>query len=106
APAPHSSRTLRLVGAHDAPGSSHAEYAIRAFVDTAVRGNRVRDGFIDVPPLGDEDELALRDGLLPGTTPAGRAIGSAARNLADLEVGVALGSGAVRGWAHVGALLG
>ena len=106
APTPHVSRTVRLVGAHDGPGNSRAEYAIRAFVDGAARGSRVRDGYVDVPPLGPEDELAMRDGLLPVTTPAGRAIGSAARNLADLEVGVALGSGAVRGWAHVGALQG
>jgi NTE family protein len=106
APTPHISRTLRLVGAHDGPGNGRAEYVIRAFVDGAARGSRVRDGIIDVPPLGTEDELALRDGLLPLSTPAGRALGSAARNLADLEVGIALGSGAVRGWAHVGALHG
>jgi NTE family protein len=106
APPPHTKRTIRLVGAHDSLSGGRAEYAVRAFVDGAALGNRVRDGFVDVPPLKAEDESALRDGVLPVTTPAGRALGSAARNLADLEVGVALGSGAIRGWAHVGALQG
>ncbi|HEV8461362.1 MAG TPA: patatin-like phospholipase family protein [Gaiellaceae bacterium] len=106
APPPHTKRIIRLAGPHDSVGGGRAEYAVRAFVDGAARGNRVRDGFVDVPPLNAEDESALRDGILPVTTPAGRALGSAARNLADLEVGVALGSGAIRGWAHVGALQG
>ncbi len=106
APPPHVNRVVRLVGAHDGVGDGGAEYAIRAFVDGAVRGSRVRDGFIDVPPLAADDEASLRDGLLTLASPAGRALGSAARNLADLEVGVALGSGAIRGWAHVGALQG
>lgn len=106
APEPHADRHLALLGAHDAHGTHRTDYDIRAFVEGAVRRNRIRDRVVDVPPLGPDDEASLRDGLLPATTPAGRAIGSAARNLADLEVGLALGSGAIRGWAHVGALEG
>ena len=106
APPPHTSRRLRLVGAHDGPGDRTADYAVRAFVPNARPGNRIRDRVIDVPPLGPEDEAALQEGLLTLATPAGRALGTAARHLGDLEVGLALGSGAVRGWAHVGALEG
>src|SRR5262249_3400348 len=86
-PPPQPKRPARLAGPHGSIGGGRAEYAVRAFVDGAALGNRVRDGFIDVPPLNAEDEASLRDGVLPVTTPAGRALGSAARNLADLEVG-------------------
>ncbi len=103
---PHVDHVLRLVGAHDGPGDRNAEYAIRAFVEGAAPRSRIRDRILDIPPLTTEDEAALLEGLLPYSTPAGRAIGSAARNVTDLEIGVALGSGAVRGWAHVGALQG
>jgi NTE family protein len=106
APPPHTDRTIRLIGPHDAPLSGRGEYAVRAFVDGAAQHSRVRDGYIDVPPLSVEDEASLREGLLDVSSASGRAIGSAARNLADLEVGVALGSGAIRGWSHVGALQG
>ena len=106
APSPHAQRTLRLVGAHDGPGDGKAEYAVRAFVASPRPGNRIRDRVVDVPALGPEDEAALQDGILSLDTPAGRALGPVARHLTDLEVGVALGSGAVRGWAHVGALQG
>ena len=105
APQPHVDHHLRLIGPHEDPGSGE-DYAVRAFVEGAKRRNRIRDRVVDVPPLGADDEAAMREGLLPAKTAAGRAIGSAARNLADLEVGIALGSGAIRGWAHIGALQG
>lgn len=103
-PAPRADRTLRLVPAHDGGSRGRANYAIRAFVDGAEPGNRPSTGLVDLPPLDAADAAALREGVLPLSTPAGRAFGAVARNVADLEVGVALGGGAVRGWAHVGAL--
>src|SRR5581483_10767195 len=103
---PHVDHILRLVGAHDGDSGLRAEYVIRAFVDGAARGSRIRDRRIDVQPLVPDDEASLQDGGLTLASPAGRALGSAARHLTDLEIGVALGSGAVRGWAHVGALQG
>jgi NTE family protein len=54
--------------------------------------------------LNEMDEQALFTGLLPPTTAAGRALGWAARDLAGLKVGVALGAGGMRGFAHVGVL--
>jgi NTE family protein len=44
--------------------------------------------------------------LLPADTDAGRALGRLARRLTGLEVGVALGTGSMRGYAHIGALRG
>lgn len=58
----------------------------------------------DLVEPGREDDAALAVGLLPLTTATGKAHGRAARELAGLRVGVALGSGSVRGYAHIGAL--
>ncbi|HET7855609.1 MAG TPA: patatin-like phospholipase family protein [Gaiellaceae bacterium] len=57
-----------------------------------------------LPELEAEEERALSRGLLPTTGAAGRAVGPLARELAQLKVGIALGSGSVRGYAHVGVL--
>ena len=52
------------------------------------------------------DEEALRAGVLPSTTAAGRTLGRLARQLTGLTVGLALGAGGLRGFAHVGVLRG
>jgi NTE family protein len=61
-------------------------------------------GILSVPPLEETDLLALRSGLLPPTTPAGRCLGWMARRLTGSTVGLALGAGGVKGYAHVGVL--
>jgi NTE family protein len=61
-------------------------------------------GLLRVPPLRPSDEDAIRRGLLPPDTPASRALGYAARDLTGLKVGLALGGGAARGYAHCGVL--
>jgi NTE family protein len=66
-------------------------------LELASRGARV-------PRLGQDEERALRSGLISTAGEAGRAIGSLARELTQLRVGIALGSGSVRGYAHVGVL--
>ena len=58
----------------------------------------------DLPRLGNEDEHALRGRVLPATTPAGRVVGRVARDIAGLRVGLALGAGSQRGYAHFGVL--
>jgi NTE family protein len=63
-----------------------------------------RDGVLHVPALDSIDLQGVHTGLLTAAGGAGRAIGWAARHVAGLKVGVALGAGAVRGYAHVGAL--
>src|SRR5439155_15307756 len=57
-----------------------------------------------VPALLPADEEALREGLLPSGTPAGAALGRVARDVAGLTVGLALGAGSIRGYAHCGVL--
>jgi NTE family protein len=57
-----------------------------------------------LPTLAREDEQALRSRLLPATTPAGRVVGRFARDIGGLRVGLALGAGSQRGYAHFGVL--
>jgi NTE family protein len=61
-------------------------------------------GVLRVPELSGRDDDGIRSGLLPPETPAGKALGWAARDLARLKVGIALGGGAARGYAHCGVL--
>lgn len=63
-----------------------------------------RDGIVRVPPLERSDLDALRNGFLPSSTPAGRALGWMARDFAGLKVGLALGAGSLLGYAHFGVL--
>jgi NTE family protein len=85
-------------------GVPPVDLTVRAWSN--VQGKRVgqRGGVLEIPPLRSEDERALGEGLLPPSTPAGRALGWLARDLAGLKVGVALGAGSVRGYAHFGVL--
>jgi NTE family protein len=101
----HTNRSLRLVGARDAAsGTTKTEYALRAWVDPDGRRRPDLDGELRIAPLTAEDESSLRKGVLSISSPGGSAIGSAARDVADARVGVALGGGAIRGWAHIGVL--
>jgi NTE family protein len=84
------------------PDASAAR-VIRAWSN--VEGQRPwHDGHTHLPALTPEDESALQEGLLPASTPAGGAIGWLARDVAGLKVGVALGAGSLRGYAHLGVL--
>ena len=68
------------------------------------REGRPVDALVAVPAFSDADLDALRDGVLPNATAAGRSVGRVARSLCGLSVGVALGAGSVRGFAHWGVL--
>jgi NTE family protein len=57
-----------------------------------------------VPPLTPRDHQAMVDGLLPNGSAAGAVLGWMARDLTGLKVGLALGTGASRGYAHLGVL--
>jgi NTE family protein len=59
---------------------------------------------VGLPPLSDLELESLRRGLLPNRTGAGRELGKVARTLCGLRVGIALGAGSVRGFAHWGVL--
>jgi NTE family protein len=74
-------------------------------VETHSEGEE-RERVTAVPRLSAHEEAWLERGLLPGDGPAGAALGRLARKLAGLRVGVALGAGSLRGYAHIGALRG
>jgi len=63
-----------------------------------------RNGIVRVPALGAEDERDLAAMRLPNRSPAGAALAWLAREMTGLHVGVALGAGSSRGYAHLGAL--
>jgi len=76
---------------------------VRAWM--AGRGPRPEvSGVLCVPELEPADETCLKAGLLPAATSAGRALGWEARELAGLKVGLALGAGSFKGYAHAGVL--
>jgi NTE family protein len=57
-----------------------------------------------VPPATAGDEARVGSGLLDISTPYGQAVGRLARAVLGLRVGVALGAGSTRGYAHFGVL--
>jgi NTE family protein len=61
-------------------------------------------GVLSVPPLTNTEREELRTGLLSTSGAAGKALGWAARDLAHLKVGVALGAGGSKGFGHLGVL--
>jgi len=85
-------RLLRLEGASgDGRG---AGAFVRTWEGTSVH----------VPPLTGSENDALANGLLPARSDGARSLGWLARDIAGLKVGVALGAGSLRGYAHVGVL--
>jgi NTE family protein len=98
-------RTVRLTGPESVDrGGTTPAYRIQAWSATNGRVGPDSAGLIRVPPLEAADEAELAHGRLPISTPAGNALGWVARDLTGLKVGVALGAGSVRGFAHWGAL--
>jgi NTE family protein len=89
--------------------SAHAEPEAGDGLTVAAWGRdgtpwRPVDGVLSVPALRPADELGLRLGVLGTATPAGKALGRAAREVAGLRVGLALGAGGAKGYAHLGVL--
>jgi NTE family protein len=104
-PLPATAR-VRLVGTDGrapARGLEQPGHTVRGWAE-GLRPRPGPDGVLHVPPLAPADEESLRRGLLPATTPAGRALGWEARHLAGLKVGLALGGGTEKGYAHLGVL--
>jgi NTE family protein len=87
-----------VAGGDAVPGLEPDTTVVLALEDEAATGE------FAVPPLEPSDLAAVGAGLLSLTSPAGRALGSLARRILGLRVGLALGGGAVRGWAHFGVL--
>jgi NTE family protein len=105
-PSDLSGRRRRLARADEATADAAPDLAetIRAWVREQRPDREARGGALAVPTLTAEDERALATGLLPATSDAGRVLGRASRELAGLRVGLALGAGSVKGYAHIGVL--
>ncbi len=95
---PPGERAVRL-GSADPPGGG---FAVEAWTAEPARAHR--DRVVRATALTAEELGWLEQGLLPGRDAAGAALGWLARDLGGLKVGIALGAGSLRGYAHVGAL--
>jgi NTE family protein len=99
------SRRIHLLGPHHpqpsddgvSPGS-----IVRGWTQPRRPNQPEVDGALRIPPPTASDVDALRAGLLPTSTSAGKALGWAARDLTRLKVGVAFGGGGEKGYAHIG----
>jgi NTE family protein len=69
---------------------------------SARRSGSSRRVWVDVPTAA--DHISVQRGLLPLDTPLGRRIGGIARELCGQRVGLALGEGSIKGFAHLGVL--
>jgi len=103
-PAPPGTRRVRLGDSTTAAAGDSSTYAIRAWCTNTTRIGLDRAGVLHVPELDGSDIESIRTGVLPLRSAGGRAVGWIARDLAGLKVGVALGAGSLRGFAHFGVL--
>jgi NTE family protein len=105
-PRPGGAPVVELVGREAAPRAPERRLAVRGWADRPVRRGPDADGMVSIPPLSHADRAELARGVLSTSTPAGAALGWVARDVAGLKVGLALGAGSYRGYAHVGVLRG
>lgn len=103
---PDGAPVVELVGRSGTPRMPERRLAVRAWVDGPVRRGPDASGMVPIPSLSHTDRAELARGVLPPSTPAGAALGWVARDLAGLKVGLALGAGSYRGYAHIGILRG
>jgi NTE family protein len=96
-------RAINLIGRNRSIADT-AQLSIRAWAEPVARVGPDDDRVLSVPPLNVADLDELQRGLLPLDTPAGRALGWAAREIAGLRVGLAFGAGSLRGYAHLGVM--
>jgi NTE family protein len=100
-------RTIPLLGPTEriaAAGSGDPGFALRGWVEPPERIGPDPTGVVNVPAPDDSERSSIGDGRLPLGCASGKAIGWAARDLTNHKVGVALGAGAIKGYAHIGVL--
>jgi len=99
------SRRVVLAGSRDElAGTGKGICTVCGWAEGSVRERPDAARVLRVAALGPADQEMLGRGLLGQETPAGRSLGWAARDLAGLKVGVALGGGVERGYSHIGVL--
>jgi NTE family protein len=97
-------RIVRLEGQSSRAARNGADLTLRGWTADKMIGRFDATVTINVPEPVDADAASMRLGFLPIDSPAARAIGWAARRVTRLSVGVALGAGGAKGYAHIGAL--
>jgi NTE family protein len=105
APTLASARMVRLE-ASDGPSTSPPDgsLTIRGWAAAATRPRPDLSGVVEVTDLSADEKRELQAGVLSLSSAAGRELGWATRDLTGLKVGLALGAGSIRGYAHVGVI--
>jgi len=105
APRLATARSVRLE-ASDKPVTSPpgSVLTVRGWDSTATRLRPDLAGVVEVTDLSADAKRELGAGVLSLGSPGGRELGWAARDLTGLKVGLALGAGSIRGYAHVGVI--
>jgi NTE family protein len=103
----HPARTIHLVGpnGHAPSSDGRAGSVIQAW--TSSTNGRIappEDGVVRVPALDAGAAARLPAGVLAPGSAGADAIGWVARDLCGLKVGLALGGGTAKGYAHIGVL--
>jgi NTE family protein len=97
-------QSATLAGPQAASPFADSRFTLRGWRDNHGRIRPDVDGLLDVPALDAAATQELAGGALSLRTPAGRACGWAARDLTGMKVGLALGAGSAKGFAHIGVL--
>jgi NTE family protein len=99
---PAEDQVVHLVGTDSSspPPPAAGAKTVRAWTASEGKGG---SGWM-VPAPTAADVAAIRDGVMALNTATGRAIGRVARELTNLRVGLALGAGSAKGFAHIGVL--
>ena len=105
APTLASARTIRLeASGGPIPGTPGGPLRVRGWNRAATRPRADLFGVVEVSELSPDEQDELRVGVLSLRSAAGREVGWAARDLTGLKVGLTLGAGSIRGYAHVGVI--
>ena len=105
APTLATARTLRLeASGGPIPATPGGPLRVRGWTRATTRPRADLVSVVEVSELSAEEQDELRAGVLSQQSAAGRELGWAARDLTGLKVGLALGAGSIRGYAHVGVI--
>ncbi len=91
-------------GRFEAAQESGSDYALQGWSTSSRHGRPGSDGTIPVSAPSATEIEALSRGVLPISEAAGQSIGWVARDISSCKIGLALGAGAVKGYAHIGVL--
>ncbi|CAN5498203.1 hypothetical protein BH23CHL2_BH23CHL2_06570 [soil metagenome] len=86
------------------PDSGNDSYALQGWSEPTRVVGPGTDGILRIAAPCQAELDDLKQGALPLGEHLGRAIGWAARDIAGQKVGLALGAGSIKGYAHVGVL--